>query len=204
MPSKIRCFLLVPTEEVVVTLRRYAYQGTQTPHVPKCTRREPQYPGSEIVTFEVHDVEVEIGREVGTLDSDVSGHHTDSELSADDPRWPKACACGYVFDESSQLQENRTRLYRRSDTGELTTISAAPVGAIYDLGDPGEERLMCKTPAGVWLIDHPRVGWKRVGTPPDIVVTPSIRIGQPQRMHGWLGGFHGKGDEPGYLCIDFP
>jgi len=28
------------------------------------------------------------------------------------PRWPAACACGYVFQDGDEWQDNRSRLYR--------------------------------------------------------------------------------------------
>lgn len=195
-----------------MSLRRFAssYDGA-----PKCTLVLPRYPGGDSFLHEVHDVEVEIGRELGTLEGEVDGDATGHVIAADDRRWPKACPCGYVFRPNDGHQEWRTRLYRRGDNGELTTLRDAPVGAIYDSGSfrdvPGYQRngdgmsLVLKTPAGEWMIDGPAnngPGWTRTGTPPDIVVTPSIGIGG--RMHGWLGGWHGKGDMPGWLCIDSP
>lgn len=210
MPSKHRCFMIEPTEEVVVTLRRFSFKT-------KCSRRLPRYPGGDVVLFEVHDVEVEVSVEVGTLEACIDGDMTQRTIARDDPRWPTTCGCGYVFVEADEKQECHIRLYRRTDTGELTTLRNAPVGALYDSGTlsdvDGYQRngagmsLVLKTPAGEWTIDGPASngpGWTRTGTPPDLVVTPSIGIGSPQRMHGWLGGFNGKGDEPGWLCIDSP
>lgn len=204
MPSRVRCFLLTPTDQIAVRLRRYAYgMGA-----PKCTRRIPRYPGAELVTYEVHDVEVEIAREVGTVEGSIDSDTTQGTIAIDDPRWPERCACGYVFRAEDGRQEWRTRLYQRSDNGELVTISDAPAGALYDShfrDHEGYQRngagmsIVCKTPAGEWLIDGPAnngPGWKRTGKLPDISVTPSIGIGRPQRMHGWLRN--------GWLEIDKP
>lgn len=211
MPSSYRCFLLIPTEQVVISLRRFAFPRDGA---PRCGLDLPRYPDAEKFVREVHDIEAEIGRELGTLEGDLDGDSTGKGVAADDPRWPTSCPCGYVFTSTDGRQEWRTRLYRRSDNDELTTISKAPVGALYDSGTfrgvPGYDRngpgsLVCKTPAGEWLIDGPAnngPGWTRVGEPPDIVVTPSIGIGN--RMHGWLGGWHGQGNMPGWLCIDSP
>jgi hypothetical protein len=212
MPSRHRCFLLTPTEHVAVILRRFA--GSQS-SATKCGLKVPRYPGAEAVTWESHNLEVEIAREVGTLEGSVDGDSTLRRIALDDPRWPDACPCGYRFADEDVRQEWHTRLYQRGDTGELVTLSSAPVGALYDSGRfsdvPGYQRngagvcLICKTPAGEWLIDGPATngpGWTRSGTPPDIVVLPSIGIGDPQRMHGWLGG--PKHNEPGWLVIDAP
>ncbi len=209
MPSRHRCFLLTPTENVVVTLRRYAYKDKNTPGVPICGRHEPRYPNAESVTFQTHDIEVEVAREVGTLEECIDGDRTHHTYLENDPLWPARCSCGYVFTPDDKFQECHTRLYKRSDTGELTTISDAPVGALYDSGTfkdvDGYQRngdgmsIICKTPAGEWMIDGPASngdGWTRTGTLPDIEVHPSIGIGDPQRMHGWLRN--------GWLEIDKP
>lgn len=206
MPSRHRCFLLTPTDNIVVTLRRYAFERDGA---PKCGRKEERYPGAETLTYESHDTEVEIAREVGTIEGSLDGDHTGKTIGRDDPRWPTTCACGFTFRPEDARQENRTRLYKRSDSSELTTLGDAPVGALYDSGTfkdvDGYQRngdgisLVCKTPAGEWLLDGPASngpGWTRTGTPPDIDVTPSIGIGSPMRMHGWLRN--------GWLEIDSP
>jgi hypothetical protein len=205
MPSRHRCFLLTPTDDVVITLRRYAFARDG---VPPCGRQEPRYPGAELTTYETHDVEIEVARAAGTLEASLDGDRTQHTVALDDPRWPTTCACGYVFRPEDAKQESHTRLYQRGDNGELVTIGDAPVGALYDWrvlnGDDsyhrnGEMSLVCKTPAGEWMIDGPASngpGWQRTGTPPDINVTPSIGIGSPQRMHGWLRN--------GWLEIDMP
>ena len=202
MPSRVRCFLLTPTEHVSVSLRRYAIDA-----VSPCTRREPRYPGGDLVSYTVHDVETEIAREVGTLDEALEGDHARRTVAKEDPRWPTRCSCGFEFRTDDPRQECRSRMYARSDTGELTTVDAAPAGALYDARflhhteyqRNGEMSLICKTPGGEWYVDGPAAngpGWSRTGTPPDITVTPSIGIGNPQRMHGWL--------RDGWLEIDLP
>lgn len=209
MPSRIRCFLLVPTTNIAVSLRRYAYERDGR-DVPKCGIRVPRYPGAELMTWETHNVEVEVGREVGTVEETLDGDMTQFTIPREDPRWPRTCRCGYVFAAEDGWQECRTRLYKRSDNlGELTTLGNAPAGALYNSGTFSDVAdynrngagvcLVCKTPAGEWMIDGPASngpGWQRTGTPPDINVTPSIGIGDPQRMHGWLRN--------GWLEIDKP
>ena len=206
MPSRHRCFLLTPTDNIVVTLRRYAFERDGA---PKCGRKEERYPGAEVLTYETHDIEVEIAREIGTIEGSLDGDRTGHSIPHDDPRWPTTCACGFVFRPEDAHQENRTRLYKRSDNGELTTLGDAPVGALYDSGSFKDVdvyqrngdgmSLVCKTPAGEWRMDGPASngpGWTRTGTPPDINVTPSIGIGNPMRMHCWLRN--------GWLEIDVP
>jgi len=192
MPSRVRCFLLTPTDEVVVVLRRFGRFCAEVP--PRCGRQAPRYPGAEVATFDYHDAVVEIGREVGSLDAGCDGERDISDIAHDDPRWPTICACGYAFVEDDHWQEWRDRRYRRSDTGDLVTISNAPAGALYDSGghsDGQSLRIMCKTPAGEWLIGNPQRAWTWTGSLPDITVTPSIAIGDPRRFHavltnGWL------------------
>ncbi len=213
MPSRVRCFLLTKTDEVEVNLRRYAFTR-EGDAVPFCGRRERRYPGGDELVYDFHNAEVAIAREVGSIAADLNGDSTIKTVELDDPAWPIACVCGYRFRDEDAKQENRDRLYRRSDTGELVTLSRAPAGALYDAEHfhlDGFQRngdgmsLVCKTPAGEWLIDGPASngpGWTRTGAPPDIVVTPSIGIGHPQHMHGWLGG--PRHNEPGWLVIDMP
>lgn len=212
MPSRIRCFMLIPTDLVEVSLRRYA---SSRDGVPKCPRIEARYPGAEEINYEVHNVEISIGMETGTVESSLDGDSTQRTVDLDDPRWPAFCPCGFKFRPEDAKQENRSRLHDRSDGGPRTTIWDAPVGALYNArhfndvdshtrNGPGMS-LTCKTPAGVWMIDGPASngpGWSRAGTPPDVVVQPSIGIGHPQRMHGWLGG--PSHDEPGWLVVDSP
>lgn len=50
----------------------------------------------------------------------------------DDARWPTHCPCGYAFVVDDNFYLDRNNLYRRSDTGELTTLCAAPPGAMWD------------------------------------------------------------------------
>lgn len=190
MPSRVRCFLLTPTDEVVVQLRRYD-RSELPPPAHRCFYRAPRYPGAEEVTRYYHDAVVEIGRETGTLDPSCDGEHDLPDAPHDDPRWPTHCACGYAFTDQDFYGEDRVRLYRRGDTGGLVTISEAPAGALYDHDGAPWKRLMCKTPAGEWMIGHPLHGWSWTGELPDITVTPSIAIGEPRRFHavltnGWL------------------
>lgn len=49
----------------------------------------------------------------------------------DDPRWPKACSCGYELAGSDEWMLFEFWLLRRSDNGELTTIKDAPPGALW-------------------------------------------------------------------------
>lgn len=121
----------------------------------------------------------------------------------DDPLWPKACACGYVFSDDDHWQVFDERLFVRRDTGEVTTLEKAPVGAMWyadwfeNYRGPDGHCLVVRTPGGDWIVDMPatRPGgkpWTRTGTPPDVTAHPSICIGKdppgdgPWKYHGWL------------------
>jgi hypothetical protein len=201
VPSKITCFWLAPADECEVAMRRYRSSATE-----KCAEVIVPYPEHPPVVRGYHSAEVKIERKPCRDD------HGHADIPSDevktDPRWPKACGCGYVFVPEDMWQLNEHHLYRRSDNGELTTISDAPAGAMYDAywykaaGEPGKPdglNLVLKTPEGDWHIDGPAnngPGWSRTGTPPNITCSPSIGIGNPQRMHGWLRN--------GVLEIDSP
>jgi hypothetical protein len=104
--------------------------------------------------------------------------------------WSKNCKCGYVYPDDVTWQMFAWRMYKRSDTGELTTIHEAPPGALwvawwmplnYAWDNATEPPLMCKTPGGDWCIDGRASNctmkedrthrcWIRHGIPPNIHV----------------------------------
>ncbi len=87
-------------------------------------------------------------------------------LPRDDPRWPPACECGYVFDEGDNWQLFQDSIYRRPDTGDIFPLREAPVGACWDafwisrrrkkgfMIGPDGRSLMVRLPGNHdWLID---------------------------------------------------
>lgn len=207
---RVKCFWIEPTDMFDVELRRYVRGRDDCdagPFVP--------FVGGMQVTMGYHNAAVTIER----IEVDGRGHGlrqngTFPEEFKTDERWPKACRCGHVFTADDMWQRNEVQLWRRSDNGELVTMTDAPVGAMWNadwyVDHPGMTRnepgvcIVMKTPAGDWIIDGPASngpGWTRRGVPPLLEVTPSIGIGEPQRFHGWLGGEGGHG-EPGVLVID--
>lgn len=192
--SRIRCFFLEPVGGGAHKryLRRY---------VGKSTCPSNGY----------HDARVEIERgwrrPVDTVDPR-------DELRRD-PRWPKACSCGYVFQEGDAWQLFTQQLYRRTDTGEEMTLREAPEGAIWDATwyhdspaycGPDGRSIVVKTPGGEWIVDSRASNcdmpadaehkcWIRHGTPPDLTVdkngkTCGAGAGSIQRgsYHGFLRG----------------
>ena len=113
MGSRIRCVFLAPTDQVEMTLRRFFYGSLSS----KCDQTKTG----------CHDAEAVIGRD---SQANVTNVHGDSWPHAD-PRWPKACACGFEFGSIGEWQFNPHRLFRRSDNGELVTLGNAPIGAMW-------------------------------------------------------------------------
>lgn len=178
MSKVIECFFLEPIEEVNIVLRRYRFTEGEQAHY--------------------HDAEVFVRREPKT--KDYSGYEIDSDKTH--PLWPKHCECGYVFQDEDRWQTLARSLYKRSDTGELTTLGQAPVGAMWDAPwysdvfkkNKDGKVLVLRTPGGDWIIDGPSSngnGWTRTGVPPKITANPSIGMGKPKGKgdwdyHGWL------------------
>lgn len=164
----IQCFFLEPSDQVEISLRRYA-------SLSKCDRSG------------YHNASVVIDRD---LQINVSDVHGDS-FSHADQRWPKTCACGYEFGPNDQWQYNPHTLYRRADNGELMTLGDAPDGAMWFApwyGDVPEWRgpdgltLVVRVPKKHdWIVDSRASNctmpqdnvhkcWVRHGSPPNITV----------------------------------
>ena len=174
-------------------LRRYTTSGAVTPACPH------GYHDTR-ATLDVVDA--------AAVKDEPSGDH----WPHDDPRWPTACACGYVFVDTDEWQLCFAAEYERAETGERKTLPEWPAGAMWWRGDDGDpngyfERLASpkhqargggphlhvRTPGGDWNIDQKSSngdGWDRTGEPPHVTARPSIRIygkkGEPDRYHGWL------------------
>jgi hypothetical protein len=194
--GQVQCFLLVPTDQAVRTIRRYAEVGTG----PPCPNG-------------YHDASV-AGRVVnvrraadGTLPACAP------RRKAGDPPWPKACACGYEFHVGDHRQVTEWLLWKRADQPDvrytlrpwrLTNRDewTAPPGAMWDASwmpqgwrGPDGRCLTVRCPNGLdWHIDGVASSggrWSREGEPPLITVNPSIAIGRPddpEFYHGWLHG----------------
>jgi len=186
MGSRIRCFSLELSDQVEMTLRRFSRAEFSA-----CPASDRGY----------HNAEIVIGR---SGRGDCTEVHGDSWPHAD-PRWPKQCACGYVFTVDDDWQFNPHRLYRRADTGELVTLGHAPAGAMWNAywlrgikrykERPDGIVLLVRTPGGDWAVDGPSSngnGWERTGiatgAAPTVDVNPSIIVGSYHGFlrHGWL------------------
>lgn len=140
MPS-YKCFLIEPTKKYRVELRRFVWSDKD-----KCP-----------LPHGYHDASVVIEDGVEIADKPINGDKHDHN----DPRWPKACGCGYVFQDSDEWQWNAHELYENKETGERWPLNGKlPVGAIYNAhwmpkswqGYDGQS-LVVMTPGGLWNID---------------------------------------------------
>lgn len=83
MGSVIQCFFLEPSDTVEESLRRYVFF------------KEGQAPIVCIGGKGYHDAEVTLGV-IPWNDPETDGRGAD-DFDHADPRWPKSCVCGYVF-----------------------------------------------------------------------------------------------------------
>lgn len=184
--TDIKCFFLEPTEKRALYLRRYAGSSTCPEH---------GYHNAKVLILKDYP-----------KDSPSTSILTAEQKA--DPLWPKACDCGYVFQETDMWQHFGQEIYRRTDTGEELPLLEAPPGSMYyaDWMLCGSEKpgalfcgpdghcLIVQVPGGQWVVDGPasngpknKPGWTRSGTPPNVTASPSIGIGEHYEVyHGWL------------------
>ena len=188
--SKIRCFLIEPSDTVELSLRRF-----------NCSMELTCADGR------IHEASVILGQEpAGVALAGLNGLADDSFDHAD-PRWPKACAvCGHVFAAEDCWQARRDRMWKVAtaggpEVGSLVSYHRLPVGAMWHsdwlpapFRGPDGLCLSVQTPGGEWCIDAPPSGngsrWVREGPPPGITVRPSILCGRNKdgtwKYHGFL------------------
>lgn len=173
----LTCFMLIETDTIRRSLRRYC-SGSQ------CTSSGMGY----------HDAmnEIEPAQEP-------RGSFTPSYEYPEDPRWPVICSCGYAFQDQDMRQVFAERLFKRSDTGAVTTFRDAPPGAfawadylrdspgsIYHGERGGGPHLFLRCPAGGWWDLDSKAsngpGWRWSGSPPVVTAQPSIDMN---------GAYHG-------------
>lgn len=201
----IRCFWIEPAPLAQQSLRRFTFSDKR-----RCPANPHGWGCDASVVIE--DVEVPLV----WLDTDRAGEHRiggkgripePDEIRAE-PRWPTKCErCGYMFKPSDHWQ-HMLRQYSTDGASKWTLHwqDMPPAGAMWHswwLDDihpgPDGRSITVMTPGGEWNIDgfesrsHTRP-WTRTGSPPDLVVTPSINI--EGSYHGWLGN---GGAPPGYL-----
>lgn len=146
----IQCFFLDPTDRVRRSLRRYwgSYNGGDCSVNP----------------YKYHDAQVPIGDGpliiVTDADGGTSWRTEPMQWPHEDPRWPSACVCGYVFTEENEWQLRYEVIYKRRDKGEEVVWHEAGPGAMryadwnlpHYAGADGH-CVQVKTPGGDWLVD---------------------------------------------------
>jgi hypothetical protein len=178
--SIFKCFVLLPTDQVALHLRRYSIDAED--------------PCSVSGTGFHNDIE-----SIEQVHQEHLDKHAKEHWPKDDHRWPTKCACGYRFRSFDQWQVAQAKLYEHSETGELMTKEEAPAGAMLDAqwlqGSRGVRMgqdsviLNVKTPGGWWLVDGPLLknkvlrpgAWKRTGT------LPNVTVDKPVEMAGFFG-----------------
>lgn len=117
--ARTRCFLIEETNRTKVFLRRYQRSETN---------RNCPYPGNggyhQAMTLLCEEP---VERNEGNFI--ING--TKPRPPDDDPRWPVACSCGYVFTGLDVRQRFTQKIFRRADTGEELVLQDAPPGAMW-------------------------------------------------------------------------
>jgi hypothetical protein len=185
-----KCFLTEPSEFVRVDLRRYSG-------------------GSKCVTKTgIHDVAVVIDPQKLAAIEGPAGTIPEEEEQKD-PRWPKACACGYKFHVEDSWQRNVDTLYKGSPDGNLYVLRELPVGAMWNAswfvddeggraryaGPDGKGWCVMMPSRQEWIVYGPssdNTKWQVTGVPPMITVHPSIAINNKLKTdegyHGFIKG----------------
>lgn len=167
VPAGVQCFMLEPLQPAQVRhwLRRYVGSATE-----KCSVEAHGFHNAMTL---LGDCEQESLPE--------PPHH--------DPRWPTQCVCGRAFTETDSWQVFASHLFRRADTGVLTTIDEAGPGAMWFdewLGTrphwcgPDGKSLHVVLPDGrQWCVDSRA---RNCGLPKDDVHKCWIRHGVPPNI----------------------
>lgn len=174
----IRCFLVVPTNRAERELRRHARTAG---------------PGCAATGFPYHHAArpIEDGVVVPSADGSTI---VDGDWPHEDTRWPRVCACGYVFAPEDEWRVAVSRLWRVPETGEEFPLRDAPVGAMwfadwFRLKGPDGHALVVMTPAGPWLVERPTadgIFYARTGEPPHVTVEQLVVVPGPVPFRGWL------------------
>jgi len=171
--NRVTCFWCEPADVAEDRLRRYALRSAPCP-----------------LPHGYHDAMVVLG-EVPWTGGYLYGTDADG-VPRDDPRWPQACACGYVFEPADEWQHHIERKWRRTDTGALFVLRDAEPGAMWNAAwwpdkGPDGRCIAVRLPDGMdWLVDGPASSggrWTRAGTVPRLTVRPSILT---PGYHGFL------------------
>lgn len=175
-----KCYIIERAGLIRRSLRRYA-SGSECSLSPG----PHSYHNAEVVI----DPEAPEGADGGVT-------HTDTdEVDREDPRWLKACDCGYEFQADDHWQSRGQHLYRHPD-GRLFALQDPdlPPGAMWDAkwmphyAGPDGKAWTIRFPGGDdWLVFGPSSDgekWAITGEAPRFTAHPSIGIAG--RYHGFL------------------
>lgn len=151
---RVRAFFLEPTDQVELSLRRYRSDDS------KCPTSKHGYCDVDVV---VERTSIATLAAAGWPMKDGHPVHDGTAIAHDDPRWPQRCSCGREFKTEDHWQCSPDTLYRRSDSGELVTLGAAPAGAMWfapwfsdhpEYTGPDGQTLVVRTPPSHdWIVD---------------------------------------------------
>jgi hypothetical protein len=186
MKSRIRCFLLTPTNRVTLRLRRFTFSDSKN----LCSAG-PMNGHDSGNPFPMDD-----GTPTWPARMSPEGYYESYEDVGpphDDPRWPTVCEqCGCALPADTIFQVFLDPVYRRADTGEEVSLRSAPPGAMYwaDWHSGTAPHLHVVLPPNggydYWDVDGPAKSggkWTRTGEPPDVTASPSILT---PHYHGFL------------------
>lgn len=182
----VKCFWIEDTGRARIGIRRY--RSSEADPGPDCPREGGKWKYHGAITF---IGEGPIRKVADPKDGWLHYERPDFEYpDHDDPRWPAACECGYVFTAEDAWQNWDDVIYRRTDTGEEFPLRDAPAGAMWNAWwmpegfarGPDGMHLNVKCPGGGdWQIDGRASNctlpddsvhrcWIRHGQPPEITV----------------------------------
>lgn len=174
-----RIFIVEETPFVRVGLRRYCSSDKA-----KCPKPHGY-----------HDAMVTIEAQAPRRDSGPYLSAPRAEEYKDDPRWPKACACGYAFVDEDERQVFVDLLYRGAPDEKLYALRDPlfPPGAAWDATwlpesfrySDGRAWVIRMPGQSEWIVQGPsRDGgkWQVTGAMPKITAHPSINL---------VGVYHG-------------
>jgi len=183
-----KCFFLDTTEDHYRYLRRYASSDGKGGHYHNAKNL----------------IETVRGK---TLCADPS-NHPEYHKYLEDPKWPKACECGYEFKDDDKWQIFHSKVFKRRDDGSLLTLEDAPAGAMYyndwkyHREGPDGHTLYVKTPGGWWNVDSRASNctlpddkehycWVREGAVPNVNVTKNGNTCSAGAGSIMVGDYHG-------------
>jgi hypothetical protein len=115
----IPCFVVEPTSQYEVYLRRYAV--TSTPHCPL----NNSYHEAQIFLCRCEQVDLM------SYDPSTRQHSTGDYYPHNHSQWPVRCACGYEFKPWDEWQYAPRQVYIRPDTNQRGILKNFPPGALW-------------------------------------------------------------------------